>query len=293
MIPLKDGIKCLGDPPHIMTIHPTAIIHRDAQLGPECVVGPHAVIDAHVRLGARCIIGPNVYLTGHTIIGDDNRFHAGTVIGDDPQDLRFEPMVTGLRIGHHNVFREHVTIHRSNKPSEDTTIGDHNFFMIGSHVGHNGHIGNHNIIAGGALLAGHVTVEDRVFISGNCLVHQFCRIGTLALMQGGSGISKDLPPYCVARDNNTLCGLNVVGMRRAGVPVQQRTELKQAYHRMFRSGLPFKEALNALKTEGPHNPLTQDWIRFFEGCRRGLCRDHGRASHKESDGERNELAGLD
>lgn len=176
-----------------IVLHPTAVVHPDARIAAGCRIGPHAVIDAHVELGEGCDVGPLVHLTGHTRIGARNRFHAGAVIGDAPQDFKYDGSPARLRIGDDNVFREHVTVHRSNKTSEDTVIGNSNFLMAGCHVGHNCEIGNHNIIANGALLAGHVQLADRVFVSGTCVVHQSCRIGRLALMQGGSGISKDLP----------------------------------------------------------------------------------------------------
>ena len=155
-------------------IHPTAIIHPQARLDTTVQVGPYAVIDAGVELGAHCIVGPHVYLTGVTKIGSHNKFHAGCVIGDAPQDLKYKDDPTRLRIpGNHNVFREHFTVHRSAKVGEETIIGSNNFLMAHCHVGHNCRLGDHIIIANGALLAGHVEVQDRAFISGNCLIHQF------------------------------------------------------------------------------------------------------------------------
>ena len=224
-------------------IHPTAIIHPKAKLDATVQVGPFAVIDAGVELGADCVVGPHVYLTGETKIGAGNRFHAGCVIGDAPQDLKYKDEPTRLRIGDDNVFREHVTVHRSNKPDEDTVVGSHNFFMANSHVAHNCVIGDHVILANGALLGGHAVVQDRAFISGNCLVHQFTRVGTLALMQGGAAISKDLPPFTIAQRENEICGLNVIGLRRAGFTAEQRLELKRLYHLLFRGGKNLRAAL--------------------------------------------------
>ena len=262
-------------------IHPTAVIHPEAQIDPTAVVGPGAVIDAHVTLGAGCRVGPQVYLTGHTQIGAHNRFHAGCVIGDAPQDLKYQDEPTGLRIGDHNVFREHVTVHRSNTPAEETRIGSHNYFMQHSHVAHNCALGDHFILAGGALLAGHVTVGDRAFISGNCLVHQFVRVGTLALMQGGAAISKDLPPFTVARGDNGICGLNAVGLRRAGYSAAQRLELKKLYHALFRSGRSFREALAAAQQEFT-GEAAATLIQFLAATRRGICAD---TAHRSDDGE--------
>lgn len=264
-------------------IHPTAIIHPQAQLDPTVFVGPYTVIDAGVVLGAHCVVGPHAQLTGQTTIGTHNIFHAGCVIGDAPQDLKYKDAPTGLRIGDHNVFREHVTVHRSNKPPEETLVGSHNFLMVNSHVGHNVRLGDHIILANGALLAGHVTVDDRVFISGNCLVHQFVRIGTLALMQGGAAISQDLPPYTVARGDNGICGLNTVGLRRAGFTSGQRLELKRLYHALFRAGKNLRPAVAAARK--------QDWgeharalLEFVAGSHRGVCADAGARPANESGG---------
>lgn len=244
-------------------------------------VGPYAVIEANVVVGARCKVGPHVHLTGHTAIGAGNRFHAGATIGDAPQDLKYRDAPTRLRIGDNNVFRENVTIHRSNKVEEDTVIGADNFFMAGSHVGHNSVVGDQVILANGALLGGHVTVGNRVFISGNCLVHQFTRIGTLALMQGGSGISKDLPPYTIAQGVNAICGLNVVGMRRAGFSGEQRLELKRLYHLLFRSGRKFQEALAQARLEFA-SPAALDLLDFVAAAKRGVCFEAGSAAGSQA-----------
>lgn len=258
-------------------IHPTAIIHPKAKLDSTVRVAPYAIIDEGVELGANCVVGPYVYLTGLTKIGSGNVFHAGCVIGDAPQDLKYKNEPTGVRIGDNNVFREHVTVHRSNKTSEDTVIGSRNFLMQHSHVGHNTQVGNDAIIASGAMLAGHVAVYDRAFVSGNCLVHQFCRVGTLAMMQGGCAISKDLPPYCIALRVNEICGLNVIGMRRAGFSSEQRMELKRIYRLLFRSGRNLREALAEAQTtfsSGPAKVL----LDFVAGTKRGVCADVGRAA---------------
>ncbi|MEK7677372.1 MAG: acyl-ACP--UDP-N-acetylglucosamine O-acyltransferase [Verrucomicrobiota bacterium] len=255
-------------------IHPTALIHPEAQIDPSASIGPYCVIDRQVVLGAHCELGPQVHLTGHTVIGTYNRFHAGCVIGDAPQDLKYKGESTGLRLGDHNIFREHVTIHRSNKSSEETVIGSSNFLMVNSHVGHNCRLGHHVILANGALLGGHVTVDDRAFISGNCLVHQFVRIGTLALMQGGAAVSKDLPPFTVAWGDNSICGLNTVGLRRAGFTSEQRLELKRLYHALFRSAHHLGQAVKAAQTEFASD-CARTMISFILGSKRGVCADIG------------------
>lgn len=263
-------------------IHPTAIIHPQAKLDSTVQVGPYAVIDAAVELGPHCVVGPHVYLTGHTRVGGYNRFHAGCVIGDAPQDLKYADAPTRLQIGAHNVFREHVTVHRSNQADEATVIGAHNFLMAHCHVAHNCVLGDRVILANGVLLGGHVTVQDRAFLSGNCLVHQFVRVGALALMQGGAGISKDLPPFTIGSGINTLCGLNIVGLRRAGIPASERLELKQLYHCLFRESRNLGEALRVAAAQFSTPPARQ-LIEFVAESKRGVCTDGGGASSNSRD----------
>ncbi|HAB16423.1 MAG TPA: acyl-ACP--UDP-N-acetylglucosamine O-acyltransferase [Verrucomicrobiota bacterium] len=258
-------------------IHPTAVIHPDAQLGAGCSVGPYAVIDAFVVLGADCVVGAHAHLTGHTIAGARNRFHTGCVIGDAPQDFKYSGAPTRLRIGDDNVFREHVTVNRSTTLDQDTELGDGNFFMASCHVGHNSRIGNRNIIANGAQLAGHVELADHAFVSGNCLVHQFCRVGRLAMMQGGSAISKDLPPFCIARGDNALAGLNTVGLRRAGISSSERLALRSAYRELFRSGRRLVEAVAAVRAEFAVVGVVLELADFVVASKRGVCAVSSRA----------------
>jgi len=255
-------------------IHPTAVIHPKAQLGANVRVGPYSIIDKGVTLGADCIVGPHVYVTGHTTVGARNHFFPGAIIGEAPQDLKYRGEPTRLRIGDDNVFRENVTVHRSNSTTEDTVIGSGNFLMANAHVGHNSQLGNQIIVANGALLGGHVTVADRVFISGNCLLHQFVRVGTLAMMQGGSAISLDLPPFTVARGDNGICGLNVVGLRRAGFPPEQRRELKRLYLILFRGGRKLREAVEEAR-EDFRSDAARVMLDFVAATRRGICADTG------------------
>jgi UDP-N-acetylglucosamine acyltransferase len=266
-------------------IHSTAIIHPKAKLDSSVSVGPYAVIDEAVEIGPNCIIGPHVYLTGVTTIGSNNQFFASCVIGEAPQDLKYAGAPTGLRIGDHNAFREHVTVHRSTKTDEDTIIGSHNFLMQHSHVAHNCVFKDHVILAGGALVAGHATVDDRAFISGNCLIHQFVRVGTLAMMQGGSAISKDLPPFTVASRSNDMCGLNIVGLRRAGFKPAERLELKQLYRALFRESKNLQTALAAARQSFTSAPA-KVMLDFIAGSKRGVCSDVGSAQDAESDEEK-------
>jgi UDP-N-acetylglucosamine acyltransferase len=256
-------------------IHPTAIIHPKAELHPTVKVGPYAIIDEGVKLGAHCVVGPHVYLSGTTEIGEYNRFFFGAVIGEAPQDLKYKGAPTTLRIKDRNVFREHVTVNRATELGEDTVIGSNNLLMATCHIAHNCIVGDHVIIANGAMLAGHVEVSDRAIISGSCLVHQFVRIGTFSMMQGGAALSKDLPPYTVARGYNGICGLNTVGLRRAGFTPAQRLELKQLYRALFRGGLPLKAAL-AEARERFASPTCRVLLDFLAKSKRGVCADRGR-----------------
>jgi UDP-N-acetylglucosamine acyltransferase len=255
-------------------IHPTAIVHPKARLDSTVRVGAYAVIDEGVELGPQCTLGPHVYLTGLTTIGAYNQFFAGCVVGEAPQDLKYQGAPTRLRIGDYNVLREHVTVHRSTRVAEETVIGSHNLLMAHSHVAHNCRVGNHIIVANGALLAGYAVVDDRAFVSGNCLVHQFVRIGTLALMQGGAAISKDLPPFTVARGHNGICGLNTLGLRRAGITAPERLELKQLYHALFRQDLSLSAALTSAERQFTSH-CAKIMIEFLNASKLGVCVDTG------------------
>lgn len=251
-------------------IHPTAVVHPQASLGAEVEIGPYSVIEEGVTIGRRSRIGPHVHLCSGTILGSENELHSGCVLGDAPQDKNYKGDRTILRIGDHNIFREHVTIHRSNTLSEETQIGSHNYFMAGSHVGHNAVIGDHVVLANGALLGGHVKVSDQAFISAYCLVHQFVRIGVLTLMQGSAGLSKDLPPYTIARGHNGTCGLNVIGLRRAGFSAEARLELKRLYHLLFRRGLGLRTAVEIARKDFQSDPA-RVLLDFIAASRRGVC----------------------
>lgn len=265
------GIRAVS-PTFGTVIHPTAVIHLKAKLDSTVCVGSYAVIDEGVEIGAHCVVGPHVYLTGVTTIGTHNRFHACCVIGDTPVDLKFGGAPTRLRIGDHNVIREHVTVNCSNSLEEDTVIGSHNLLTPQCHVGHNTVIGDHVVVGGGAMLAGHVVVQDRVFISGNCLVHQFCRIGTLAMLQGGAALSKDLPPFTMAVGTNEICGLNSIGLRRAGFPPEERQELKRLYHALFRSGKNLPAAVAEAQAQFTGG-LARTMLEFVAATKRGFSTD--------------------
>lgn len=252
-------------------IHPTAVIHPDAQLAPDVTVGPYSVIDAHVTIGAGTVLGAHVYLTGWTVLGKNNRLHQGAVLGHEPQDLAYEGSETLLVVGDGNVFREYVTVHRgASKDDRVTRIGHRNYFMVGSHVGHNATVANDCVLANNALLGGHVTLEDKVVIGGGTVVHQFVRIGRLAILRGGIAVGKDVPPFCMVTDVNYVGGLNTVGLRRAGFSPQTRSALKAAFRLLYRSGLNVQQALEKIRA-APATAEVHHFADFIAASQRGLC----------------------
>ena len=255
-----------------MKIHPTAIVESGAELGPEVEIGPYAWIGAEVEIGARTIVQSHAVIEGTVRLGADNQVGHSAVIGGLPQDLNFKPGTrSGVEIGNGNIVREHVTIHRGTAEGSVTKVGDGNFLMAGSHLGHNCTVGSKVIIASHCLLGGYVTVEDGVFLGGGCVFHQFIRIGRLAIAQGLSAFGKDIPPFCLAAEHNLVFGLNVIGLRRAGFSAGERTELKRAFHLLYGSGLNVSQAL-AQADEQKWTASAQTFFRFVrEAKRRGIC----------------------
>ena len=250
--------------------HPTAIVDPAAQLDPTVEVGPYAIIEAGVAIGAGTRIGPHAWIRAGTTIGQRNHIHYGAIIGHWPQDLAFTGAESFVRIGDENQLREYTTIHRGTKPGSTTSVGSRCFLMAQAHLGHNCQIGNDVIIANNTALGGYVTVEDQAFLSAQCVVHQFTRIGRLALLSGMTGISKDVPPFCLAAMRNTIVGLNVVGLRRAGIPAAVRAEIKQAFRLLYVEGLNLSSALARIE-EMATSAEVQQLVTFLRQSKRGLC----------------------
>ena len=268
-----------------MSIHPTAIVHSQAAVGNDVEIGPGAMVGPAVVIGDRCRIGPHAVLLERVHLGSDCRVHAHAVLGDVPQDLKFRGVESRVEIGDRCVIREGVTIHRGTHEGSATVIGPGCFLMANSHVAHNCRLGAGVIVANGVLLAGDVEVGDRAFLSGNAIVHQFTRIGAFAMIGGGAGIGLDILPGCTAAslERNRVAGLNVVGLRRAGVSADERRQLRNAFRLVFQSGLPLKEVLGQLRREFTTG-LASTWAQFIEGSRRGICRRWRRAgTPQESD----------
>jgi UDP-N-acetylglucosamine acyltransferase len=253
-------------------LHPTAVIHPDAQLGADVTVGPYAVIEGAARIGDRCEIQAHAVIGAQVEMGSDNAVGYGAIIGGDPQDLAFRPEIhSTVRIGSGNKIREYCTIHRGTSEGSATVVGDGCFLMAGAHLAHNVALGDHVILANNVLLGGHVQVADRVFIGGGCVFHQFVRVGRLAICQGLSAFSKDVPPFTTAAERNGVVGLNVVGLRRAGFSASQRAAMKEAFALLYRRGLNTTQALAAVR----ELTLTAEAREFFDfvaaAKKRGLC----------------------
>lgn len=251
-------------------IHPTAIIAVEADVGDDVQIGPYAVIEGEVRIGAGCVLRPNVHLIGPLTMGCHNTIFGGAVLGEQPQHLQYAGEPTRLVIGDHNIIREHVTIHRGTTHSWETRIGNHNFLMAHSHVAHDCKIGNHCIIANGALLAGHCVLEDRVYLSGNCAVHQFVRVGRLALLSGASISTKDIPPFIMQQRFNCVVGVNVVGMRRAGIPTANIDAVRRAFHLLYRNRLLLPTALEQIERDLAHVAEVAEMLTFIRASTRGI-----------------------
>jgi UDP-N-acetylglucosamine acyltransferase len=260
-------------------IHPTAVIAPEAELANDVQVGPFVVIEGSVRVGPGCTLRPHVHLCGPLTMGAYNLVGSGSVLGERPQHLKYNDEPTGVEIGDYNIFREHVTIHRGTTHSWKTRIGSHNFFMANSHVAHDCQIGNRCILANGALVGGHCTLEDNVYLSGNCAVHQFVRIGRLALLSGCSATTKDIPPFLIQQNIDTVVGVNVVGMRRAGLTAPQINAVRQAFRILFRERLVLPAALARIEKELPGVDVVEELIAFIRSGHRGInpMRDRGRA----------------
>jgi UDP-N-acetylglucosamine acyltransferase len=251
-------------------IHPTAVIDPRAEIHPDADVGPFAVIDGPAKIGPGTRILAHATLTGWTEIGAGNVIHMGAVIGDEPQDLAYNGAESYVRIGNRNIIREHTHIHRGTKPGSATVIGDDNFLMDQTHVAHNCRIGNHVILATGAVLGGYVEVDDQVFISGNCVVHQFVRIGRLAILRGLSRTSRDVPPFCVMDYTHTVRAINRVGLRRAGFSAAQIRNLHHAFRVLFAHRRNVRLAVAELASQ-PCAPEVQQLIDFIRASKRGVC----------------------
>ena len=256
-------------------IHPTAVVDPRAELDSSVRVGPHATIGPNVAIGAGTEVMASVHIRGRTTIGRDCRIHMGAVVGHEPQDHAFTGGESCTVVGDRNTIREYVTIHRGTEEGSSTTIGDDNMLMALSHVAHNCRIGNRVVLCNGSLLAGYVEVGDSAVISGNVVVHQFARIGRLAMIGGGSRVARDVPPFMLLEGDSTVRSLNSVGLKRAGLPQETRVAIKAAFRALYRSGGIRRDGLRRL-AEMAASPAACSEVRelalFVRESRRGICR---------------------
>ena len=255
------------------TVAATARVAPEARIGAGVHIGEYAIIESDVEIGAGCRLEPYVYIKRWTTLGERNEISAGTVIGTDPFDKKFTGERSYVRIGNENIIREHYTISRGTEPESVTGIGDRNYIMSSGHIAHNCKIGSQATIASCALLAGYVEVEDEAFISGGVVVHQFSKIGRLAMIGGNTRVNSDVPPFFLYSGFNVEAkGLNTVGLKRAGLKASDVAALKKAYQILYRSGLKLGEALDRIEAEIPTTE-TLHLVRFIRASRRGICRE--------------------
>jgi UDP-N-acetylglucosamine acyltransferase len=251
-------------------IHPTAIIDAKAELADDVTVGAYAIIKGSVRIGSGGVVLEHSHIQGTTVIGKNCRIGPGAYVGMDPQHLKYAGAETRLMIGDDFAIRETATVHRSfySDPEKATRIGDRCYMMCAAHVAHDCQLGNDVIMANSVLLGGHVTVGDRAFLGGGFAIHQFCRIGRLAMVAGMEAVSQDIPPFSAVRDQS-LKGYNAVGCRRAGIAPQSIVAIRAAF-RCFRKNRLMSDAINAIRAEVPLVPEVVEIIDFIAASKRGM-----------------------
>jgi UDP-N-acetylglucosamine acyltransferase len=265
-------------------IHPTAVVDAAAELGANVEIGPYCVVEAGARIGADCTLGPQVHIFGCVELGAGSSVRTGSVLGGEPQDLKYKDEPSRVTIGARCRIHEHVTVHRGTGAGTLTSIGDDVMLMAGSHVGHNCRVERNAILVNGAMLGGHAQVGERAFISGAAAVHQFCRIGRLALVGGACMATKDVPPFSIVSGAYPVRwrAPNTVGLRRAGFDSNQRAALRHALWQLFRSGESVRQVAEEL-FQSPA-PEVVELARFVLESKRGVCSGkRGRAKH--DDGE--------
>jgi UDP-N-acetylglucosamine acyltransferase len=255
-----------------MNIHPTSIIEAGARVGEGVRVGPYAVIEHDTAIGDQCEIRAHASIKRFTTLGRANIIYEGAIIGGEPQDVSFRECESYVRVGAGNRIREGVTIHRGSREGSETVIGSDCFLMACSHVAHDCRLGDRVILANNVALAGHIRIDDQAFLSGGVVVHQFCRIGRLAMVGGNSKIVQDCLPFVITDGMpGRACGLNTVGLRRAGLKAAEIQQLKQAYRLLLRSSLRLEEALERMREI--ESPLVEEMIAFAQVSQRGFCRE--------------------
>jgi UDP-N-acetylglucosamine acyltransferase len=266
-------------------IHPTAIIDPAAILAEGVEIGPYAIIEGPVILGPGCILHAMARIVGRVTMGARNTLHSTAVIGGPPQDRKYGGEPTEVIIGDDNIFREGVTVHRGTGPGTRTVLGSRNYLMVNSHVGHNCVVGDDVTLVNGSLLAGHVHIASRAIIGGNCAVHQFCRIGKMAMISNASCMNVDLPPYFTAMATNCVTQLNSVGLRRAGIPRENISAVREMFQLVWRGNRSIGEALKELSPQLQQVPQVQEVIAFCQATKRGVAKFRPWSNRSGGEGE--------
>ena len=256
-------------------IHPQAIVAASAKLGESVKVGAYAVVGEEVELGDGCVLHAHAVVQGPSKLGKNNVFHAFSVVGGDPQDYTFGGERVELVAGDGNIFREYVTVSRgTQKGGGKTSLGNDNFFLAYSHVGHDCVIGSNTLFVNGATLAGHVTVEDFVTVGAFCPVHQFCRLGRYAYIGASTVVTQDVPPFSkiVTERETKNFGVNAIGLERKGFSAERLQALKHAYRLLLRSKLNTSQALEEMKKTLGDSADVQELVSFIEGAERGIVK---------------------
>jgi UDP-N-acetylglucosamine acyltransferase len=254
-------------------ISPLAYIHPEAIIGENVEIAPFVYIDKNVVIGDNNKIMSNVSILYGARIGNGNTIFPGAVIGAVPQDLKFQGEETTAEIGNNNTIRENVTVNRGTAAKGKTVVGSNNLLMEGVHVAHDAIVGSNCIIGNSTKMAGEIIIDDHAIISAAVLMHQFCRVGSYVMLQGGSRFSKDIPPYIIAgRDPIAYCGINIVGLRRHGFSNELIENIHNAYRIIYQSGLNVSEALEKVKKEIPSSPEIEYIIEFVQSSKRGIIR---------------------
>lgn len=257
-----------------MKIHPTAVVDKKAKLADDVKVGPYAIIGPDAEIGQSTEIGPHALITGYTSIGKNCRVSPGACVGTAPQDLKYKGGKSYLKIGNDNIIRECVTINPGTHEGSVTSIGDGNLLMAYSHVAHDCRIGNGCVIANVGTLAGHVVLEDKIVMGGLAAVHQFTRVGKLSIIGGCSKVVQDIPPFSTCDGHPArVYGLNLLGLKRAGVTSEAQKELKKAFKILFYSGLTIKNGIDeVIKSLSVDFEEVKYLLDFLKGSERGICR---------------------
>lgn len=254
-------------------IHDTAQVSRYAELANDVLVGPYSVIEGNARIDSGTKIFGNVFIGENTIIGKENLIYQGAIVGSLTQDLKYEGGQTFLEVGDRNIIREYVTINRGTADGTRTIIGNDNSFLAYTHIAHDCIVGSHVIMSNLSTLAGHVEVEDSAVIAGYVGVHQFCKVGTMAMVGGMSKVTKDVPPFMKVQGIPArVFGLNSVGLERNGVDKLERRILRQAYNFLYRSGYNVSQAIEEIRSDLEESPMLLRLLEFLEKSDRGIVR---------------------